>query len=172
MEPNEMLGVNLPNRKWWSLLEAVKQREELRSRGERLVVTNGCFDLLHTGHLYYLQEAAHLGEALWVLLNSDESVRLLGKRAGRPFQSERERAYALAALAVVDGVVLFQTERLTREIEALRPDVYVKGGDYSLDTIDRKERTALESVGADIRFLPLLDGYSTSGLVAKIQPTE
>lgn len=136
------------------------------------MVTNGCFDLLHTGHLYYLQEASHFGEALWVLLNSDESVRLLGKGVGRPFQSEWERAYALAALAAVDGVVSFQTERLTKEIEALRPDIYVKGGGYSLETIDREEHTALEAVGADIRFLPLLEGYSTSGLVAKIQPAE
>ena len=172
MNTGEVSGGDLPNRKWWSLPEAVKHREELRSRGETLVLTNGCFDLLHAGHLYYLQESCRLGDALWVLLNGDESVRMLGKGVGRPFQSEWERAYALAALTAVDGVVSFQTERLSGEIEALRPDVYVKGGDYSLATIDREERAALEAAGADIRFLPFLEGYSTIDLIGRIRSVE
>ena len=172
MNTGEVLGGDLPNRKWWSLPEAVKHREELRSRGEALVLTNGCFDILHAGHLYYLEEASHLGGALWVLLNGDESVRMLGKGSGRPFQREWERAYALTALAAVDGVVSFQTERLTEEIVVLRPEVYVKGGDYSLETIDREERAALEAVGAEIRFLPFLEGYSTTDLIGRIRSVE
>ncbi len=163
---------DLSNPKLWSLDEAVKRRESLPSREHKLVVTNGCFDLLHTGHLYYLDKASRLGDQLWVLLNGDESVRRLGKGTGRPFQSEWERAYALASLGFVDGVVTFQTKRLVREISALRPDIYVKAGDYSLETIDRGEREALEEAGCQIQFLPYLKGYSTTDLIARIRSSD
>ncbi|MBA4138663.1 MAG: ADP-heptose synthase [Opitutus sp.] len=140
----------------------------MREAGRRVVLTNGVFDLLHTGHLFYLQKARTLGDALFIALNSDESVRQL-KGPLRPVQNEIERAYALAALACVDGVTVFRDKRLTNEILALAPDVYVKAGDYTLEKLDPDERTALEKVGARIEFLPFLPGFSTTELIAKIK---
>jgi rfaE bifunctional protein nucleotidyltransferase chain/domain len=154
----------LTNPKNWPLEEAVKRREALRSAGGKLVLTNGCFDLLHTGHLFYLREAGALGDALWIALNGDRSTALL-KGPKRPVQSETERAYALAALEFVDGVVVFHTPRLVDEILALQPDIYVKAGDYDIETLHEEERRALESVGAEIRFIPFLQGYSTTRLI-------
>ncbi len=159
--------IEFDNPKWLDEEEALGRRLQLRSSGETLVLTNGCFDLLHTGHLYYLQKARQLGDVLWIALNGDAGVRRL-KGAHRPVQNETERAYALAALSFVDGIITFQTERLDREIRALQPDIYVKAGDYSLDTIDQVERAALEDTGARIEFLPFLPGYSTTKLIRKI----
>lgn len=161
-------SAELPNPKLFSLTLAVGRREQLRSAGQRVVLTNGVFDLLHTGHLFYLQQARALGDALFIALNSDESVKQL-KGPLRPVQTEQERAYALAALACVDGVTIFREKRLTREILALRPDVYVKAGDYTLEKLDPDERAALEQVGARIEFLPFLPGFSTTALIAKIK---
>ncbi len=158
---------NLPNDKWLTLEEAVEGRRQLKKDGRSLVITNGAFDLLHTGHLYYLRKASGLADQLWILLNGDESVKML-KGPNRPLQVEAERAYALAALEFVDGVITFQTMRLAAEIEALSPDIYVKGGDYTLDTLDPDERRALEKIGAKIEFLPFLEGYSTTKLLEKI----
>src|SRR3954463_2636577 len=111
------------------------QRVALRAAGQKIVLTNGVFDLLHTGHLYYLQKARALGDALFVALNGDVSVRAL-KGPLRPVQSEEQRAYALAALACVDAVVVFHTPRLDAEIYALEPDIYCKAGDYTLEKLD------------------------------------
>jgi D-glycero-beta-D-manno-heptose 1-phosphate adenylyltransferase len=158
----------LPNPKLYPLEAAVTKRQILQEQGRRLVLTNGVFDLLHTGHLYYLQQARALGDALFVALNSDESVRAL-KGPLRPVQTEQERAYALAATWFVDGIVIFREPRLTSEIRALRPDVYAKAGDYTLEKLDAGERAALEEAGADIRFLPFLPGFSTTRLIAKIR---
>lgn len=160
--------IALENDKLFSLPEAVSHRAALQRAGQRLVLTNGVFDLLHTGHLSYLKKARSLGDALYVALNSDESVRAL-KGPTRPVQSEIERAYALSALWFVDGIIIFRTPRLTAEIEALRPDVYTKAGDYTLDKLDPGERGALEQVGARISFLPFLPGFSTTQLIAKIK---
>ncbi len=158
----------LLNPKLLCLSDAVARREELRAKGRRVVLTNGVFDLLHSGHLYSLQKAAALGDALFVALNSDESVRQL-KGPLRPVQSELDRAYALNALACVDAVLLFRGKRLTQEIRALRPDVYVKAGDYTLDKLDADERAALQEVEARIEFLPFLPGFSTTALIARIK---
>lgn len=158
----------LSNPKWWPLEEAVKRREALRAGGKKLVLTNGCFDLLHTGHLYYLREAAGLGDALWIALNGDGSAALL-KGPHRPVQRESERAYALSALEFVDGLVVFHTPRLDAEILALRPDIYVKAGDYVLESLDPAERGALQKVGAEIQFIPFLEGYSTTRLIEAIR---
>jgi rfaE bifunctional protein nucleotidyltransferase chain/domain len=160
--------VNLDNPKLFSLEGAVARREALRAAGQRVVLTNGVFDLLHTGHLFYLQQARALGDALFIALNADASVRAL-KGPTRPVQSEEQRAYALAALACVDAVFIFRTPRLDAEIRSLRPDVYTKAGDYTLEKLDAGERTALQSVGADIRFMPFLPGFSTTNLIAKIK---
>lgn len=151
-----------------SLAEAVQFREQARSRGESFVLTNGCFDLLHAGHVYSLEQAAALGDHLWVALNSDVGVKAL-KGASRPVQSERERAYALTSLRFVSGVTLFGNERLVEEIEALRPDHYAKSGDYTTETMDQAERAALEACGAEIHFLSFLEGQGTTGLLAKIK---
>lgn len=132
-----------------------------------MVMTNGCFDLLHVGHISYLQEAKKLGDELWVLINSDESVRAL-KGPTRPIESEPERAYCLAALSCIDRVVVFNSPRLVEEIKLLQPDIYTKAGDYTIDTIHKGERAAFESVGTDIQFLPFLEGFSTTKMVEKI----
>lgn len=161
-------AASLANPKLLPLARAVELRESLRARGQRVVLTNGVFDLLHTGHLYFLQQARAKGDALFVALNADESVRQL-KGPLRPVQDAAARAYALAALACVDAIVVFARPRLTEEIAALRPDVYVKAGDYTLDKLDRGERAALEQAGAAIEFLPFLPGFSTTALIAKIK---
>lgn len=140
----------------------------MRIAGKRVVLTNGIFDLLHTGHLYYLQQARRLGDALFIALNSDASTRAL-KGPARPVQNEAQRAYALAALACVDAVVIFCEPRLTAEIRALRPDVYCKAGDYTLDKLNPEERAALEAAGTRIEFMPFLPGFSTTNLIAKIR---
>ena len=160
--------MKLDNPKLRNLEHSATQRQKLRAAGRRVVLTNGVFDLLHTGHIYYLQKARALGDALFVALNSDASVRAL-KGPKRPVQSEEARAYALGALACVDGVVIFNEPRLTAEIRALRPDVYCKAGDYTLEKLDAGERAALEEVGAKITFLPFLPGFSTTELIAKIK---
>jgi D-glycero-beta-D-manno-heptose 1-phosphate adenylyltransferase len=158
----------LENPKLLTFDRAVEYRAQLRAAGKRVVLTNGIFDLLHTGHLYYLQQARALGDALFVALNSDASTRAL-KGPTRPVQNEEQRAYALAALACVDAVVIFREPRLTAEIRALQPDIYCKAGDYTLDKLDPAERLALEDVKATITFLPFLPGFSTTALIAKIK---
>lgn len=158
----------LENPKLLSLADAVARREEWRREGRSVVLTNGVFDLLHTGHLHSLAVARKQGDALIVALNGDAGVRAL-KGPHRPVQSERERAYALAALAVVDVIVIFCEPRLTAEIRALRPEVYAKAGDYSLSRLDSDERAALEEAGARIVFTPYLPGFSTTALIARIQ---
>jgi D-glycero-beta-D-manno-heptose 1-phosphate adenylyltransferase len=160
--------VNLDNPKLLTLEQAVDWRARQRADGRRVVLTNGIFDLLHTGHLYYLQQARALGDALIVALNSDASTKAL-KGPARPVQSEEQRAYALGALACMDAVFIFGTPRLDAEIRAVRPDVYCKAGDYTLEKLDAGERRALEEAGAEIRFMPYLAGFSTTSLIARIQ---
>ncbi|MCD8284270.1 MAG: adenylyltransferase/cytidyltransferase family protein [Opitutae bacterium] len=150
-----------------SLDDAVARRKVLAREGKKIVLTNGCFDLLHCGHVYYLREAAKLGDELWIGLNGAESVRAL-KGATRPVQGDLERAFTLAALEFVAGIFLFHTPRLDAEIRLLRPDVYAKAGDYTLETLNPAEREALQSCGAEIRFLPFLPGFSTTNLIKKI----
>lgn len=160
--------MNLNNPKLHDLASAVRLREDWRQAGRRVVLTNGVFDLLHTGHLFYLQEARKLGDALFIALNADESVRAI-KGPARPVQSEEQRAYALSALTCIDAVVIFRTPRLTQEILALRPNVYCKAGDYTLEKLNPEERAALEQVGAQIKFMPFLEGFSTTSLIARIR---
>lgn len=160
--------MELANPKLMTLDAAVAARAKLREAGRSLVLTNGVFDLLHTGHLFYLQQARALGDALFVAINGDASVRAL-KGPARPIQTQVERAYALAALACVDGIVIFDTPRLDAEIRALRPDVYCKAGDYTLEKLDAGERRALQDGGARIEFMPFLEGFSTTKLIGRIQ---
>ena len=146
---------------------ALVWREVQRQRG-KLVLTNGVFDLLHTGHLHFLHEARNIGDALIVLLNNDASVRAL-KGPLRPVQTEDQRAFALASLACVDAVLIFRTPRLDLEIRALQPEKYCKAGDYDLDKLDPGERAALDEVGAEINFLQFVPGFSTTELIKRIK---
>ncbi len=138
---------------------------ELRSSGRRLVLTNGCFDLLHAGHIDYLERAALLGDALAVAVNSDVSVRSL-KGPTRPINSENDRARVLSALRAIDVVSIFDSLRITEVVHSVQPDIYAKGGDYTLDTLDPGELAALRAVGAKIVFLPLVPGRSTTNILA------
>lgn len=158
----------LSNPKLRTIEQAIAFRQDCARAGRRLVLTNGVFDLLHTGHLYYLEQARRLGDVLLVALNGDASVRAL-KGPTRPVQDETARAYALAATWFVDAIVVFSTERLTAEIRALKPDVYTKAGDYTLEKLNPEERAALQEVGAEIRFMPFLPGFSTTQLIARIR---
>jgi rfaE bifunctional protein nucleotidyltransferase chain/domain len=148
------------------LAAAVAWRETARIQGRRVVLTNGVFDLLHRGHIEYLQRSAALGDLLLVAVNSDASVRVL-KGPSRPLNIEADRAYALAALRCVAASFVFAGPRLAEEIHALRPDVYTKAGDYTVETLDASEREALIAVGADIRILPFVAGHSTTSLITR-----
>jgi D-glycero-beta-D-manno-heptose 1-phosphate adenylyltransferase len=140
---------------------------KLQSAGKKIVATNGCFDLLHVGHVRYLQAARALGDLLVVGLNSDRSVHDL-KGAGRPITAQSDRAEILAALECVDLVTIFPEIRATKFLAAVRPAVYVKGGDYTSETLDEEERATLKEIETAIRLIPFETGYSTSGLIAQI----
>jgi len=150
--------------------ELAERAEVLRTAGKKLVATNGCFDLLHVGHVRYLQAARALGDLLAVGLNGDRSVREL-KGNGRPITAESDRAEVLAALQCVDLVTIFPQTRATQFIAAIKPAIYVKGGDYSSETLDEEERAVLKEVGAEIRIIPFESGYSTSRLLEQICKT-
>lgn len=143
-------------------------RQALRRAGRRLVVTNGCFDLLHAGHVAYLEAARAEGDVLLIGLNGDGSVREL-KGQERPLVPESDRAAVLAGLGAVDAVCIFPEARAHNFLALAEPDVYVKGGDYTLDTLNRDERRVVEAVGGKIVFIPFLPGRSTTALLAKLQ---
>jgi rfaE bifunctional protein nucleotidyltransferase chain/domain len=142
-------------------------RAALRTAGRRLVVTNGCFDLLHLGHVTYLENARNQGDALLVGVNGDDAVRQL-KGADRPLNEEAERAAVIASLQAVDGVCVFAERTATRFLAAAQPDVYVKGGDYSLETLNPEERRTVETAGGKIVIIPFVPGKSTTALLNKI----
>lgn len=154
-----------------SLEELAGASKKIRQAGKKLVVTNGCFDLLHVGHVRYLKSARQLGDVLAVGLNGDQSVREL-KGPGRPINNEKDRAEVLAALECVDLVVIFPEVRATRFLQAAAAGVYVKGGDYTTETLDPEERAAIEKAGAEIRFVPFEPGYSTSQLIQQLKTAE
>jgi D-glycero-beta-D-manno-heptose 1-phosphate adenylyltransferase len=150
------------------LEELSARAKELRAAGKKLVATNGCFDLLHPGHVRYLQAARTLGDALAVGLNGDRSVREL-KGPGRPINNERDRAEVLAALESVDFVTIFPEARATRFIEMAAPAIYAKGGDYTSETLNAEERAVLQKIGAQVRIIPFEENYSTSGLLEQLR---
>jgi len=141
------------------------ERGRLRAGGKRLVFTNGVFDLLHVGHVRYLAQARALGDALLVAINSDRTVREL-KGPNRPVFNEAERAEILAALRVVDYVVVFDDVSPRSLIAELLPDVLVKGGDYNLDQIHGREE--VEAAGGKVISLPFVQGASTTELINKM----
>ena len=149
----------------WEQLPA--WREALRAQGRKLVVTNGCFDLLHRGHVTYLEAARALGDVLLVGVNSDTSVHELNG-PDRPVNSESDRAAVLAALQSVDGVCVFTDRTAMRFLSTIQPDIYAKGGDYTIDTINQEERQLIEKLGGKVAILPGVPGKSTSALLEKI----
>jgi rfaE bifunctional protein nucleotidyltransferase chain/domain len=150
-----------------SVDELAKRAGEIRREGHTLVLTNGCFDLLHVGHVRYLEQARKLGDFLAVAVNGDESVRAL-KGLGRPINSEADRAEVLSALESVNFVTVFHQQRATGVIEAARPAIYVKGGDYTAASLNPEELGALQQVGAVIEILPLVPGKSTSVMLRRL----
>lgn len=149
----------------WEQLPA--WRAALRQAGRRLVVTNGCFDLLHRGHVTYLEAARNLGDALLVGLNADASVRAI-KGPARPLNPEEDRALVLAALACVDGVCIFREPTALRFLEQVQPDIYAKGGDYTIETINQDERRLVERLGGRVAVLAGVPGRSTTGLIERM----
>jgi D-beta-D-heptose 7-phosphate kinase/D-beta-D-heptose 1-phosphate adenosyltransferase len=156
------------NGKIVSIDELREERARLRGLGKQLIFTNGCFDILHVGHVRYLQSARSLGDALLVAINSDRSVREL-KGAGRPVMNEQERAEMLAALDAVDYVTVFDDISPRALIAEVLPDILVKGGDYKLNEIHgRKE---VEAAGGCVIALPFVEGASTSSIIERILKT-
>jgi D-glycero-beta-D-manno-heptose 1-phosphate adenylyltransferase len=139
----------------------------LQAQGQNLVFTNGCFDLLHLGHISYLEEARSLGDALIIGVNTDASVKRLLKGPGRPFTPEADRARVVAALACVDRVVLFSEDTPLALITLLQPDILVKGGDYQLHEIVGRE--VVEARGGRVVALPFVPGYSSTRLIDRIR---
>nr|MBC7244395.1 D-glycero-beta-D-manno-heptose 1-phosphate adenylyltransferase [Chloroflexota bacterium] len=156
-----------------SLAEAKRIRQRMRRRGRVAVFTNGVFDLLHVGHVRYLQAARTLGHALFVGLNSDASARRL-KGLGRPLIAQAERAEILCALSCIDYVIFFDEDTAEQLIHALQPDIYVKGGDYAIEGAGQPgkmlpEARIVEDYGGRVVILPYTPGHSTSQLIARIR---
>ncbi|MDA1353414.1 MAG: D-glycero-beta-D-manno-heptose 1-phosphate adenylyltransferase [bacterium] len=145
--------------------QAVVRANEWRNADEKIVLTNGCFDLLHVGHVTYLAQAKALGTKLIVGLNSDRSVRAI-KGPSRPLNTQDSRAAVLAALRAVDAIVIFDEDTPIELIRALKPHVHTKGGDYSPDTLPEYDVT--RSLGGDTIILPFVDGFSTTDLIKRL----
>jgi len=151
------------------LSELKKEIEALKAKGKRVVFTNGCFDLLHPGHMRYLYAARQMGDFLVVAVNTDRSVKAI-KGENRPIQSQDERAELLAALSFVDAVVLFDEDNPLKVIRHLLPDVLVKGGDWTEDKIVGAD--VVRKAGGVVKSLPFVAGYSTSAIIGKIRDTQ
>ncbi len=142
-------------------------RRKIRAARKKLVVTNGCFDILHLGHVTYLETARAFGHLLLVGVNGDAAAREL-KGRGRPVNSQDDRAAVLAALESVSAVCIFPQKSATKFLAAAQPDIYVKGGDYTLEALNQTERRTVERAGGKIRIIPFLPGKSTTSLLKKI----
>ena len=153
----------------YTLKQACEQRQLWKQQGKRLVFTNGCFDLLHPGHITYLNDAKALGDVLVVGLNDDNSIHRL-KGDLRPINPLQDRAYMLVALKAVDMVVVFSEDTPLNLIQALEPDVLVKGGDYMVENIVGAQE--VKSLGGEVRVIPFLEGYSSSALIERIRAIE
>ncbi len=146
--------------------QALKELKSWREKNKKIVFTNGCFDIIHPGHIDYLSQARDLGDILVLGLNTDQSVRRLNKGSNRPINDERTRAYVLAGLASVDLIVFFDEETPYNLIKLLQPNVLVKGNDYEVEKIIGFD--ILKENGGEVITIPFLDGYSTSSLIKKI----
>jgi len=150
----------------WNLDALCQQRQQWKKEGQRVVFTNGCFDLLHPGHITYLNDAKALGDVLILGLNDDASIQRL-KGDTRPINPLHDRAVMLAALKSIDAVVAFSEDTPLKLITALMPDVLVKGGDYSIDTIVGAKE--IMQAGGQVQVIPFLEGYSSTRLIQRIQ---
>ncbi len=159
-------SIRSPGRCDWATARAFRDR--VTAAGGSLVLTNGCFDLLHAGHVRYLAQARALGDGLVVAVNGDASVKAL-KGPERPVQTAEDRAEILASLRTVDAVVIFEELRAEKIIEALAPQLYVKGGDYTPESLEAGERALLERLGVEIRVVDLVAGRSTSATLARLR---
>lgn len=163
---------NLQN-KILSWEEAQRQRNVWAMKGESVAFTNGCFDILHLGHVSYLAQAADTAKHLIVAINTDTSVRLLEKAPNRPINSEMARAMVLAALSCVDNIVFFEQSTPLEIIETLRPDILLKGADYSAEQSNPSAKDYIvgsdlvKSYGGCVQTIPFVEGYSTTGILAK-----
>jgi D-beta-D-heptose 7-phosphate kinase/D-beta-D-heptose 1-phosphate adenosyltransferase len=157
---------NIVNEKIKDLKSLIRERERLRTEDKQVVFTNGCFDLLHPGHIRYLSEARALGDALVVALNSDRSVRVL-KGEGRPILNQEERSEVMAALECVSYVTVFDQETPRELIAALLPDVLVKGGDWPIEKIVGREE--VEAAGGKVLSLRYVEGSSTTDIIERIR---
>jgi rfaE bifunctional protein nucleotidyltransferase chain/domain len=142
--------------------------DQARSKKKRIAWTNGCFDIIHAGHVDYLERSKAWGDFLVVGLNSDASVKKL-KGDFRPIFSESDRAKVLCSIVYVDYVVLFSDKSPIKMIETLKPDYYIKGGDYTIHTINQDERKVVEGYGGEIVLLPIVEGVSSSIIVERIK---
>ncbi len=159
--------MSLPqNPKLMSIRTFLKRKSDFMP-GHKLVFTNGCYDVLHPGHVDLLTRARALGDSLILGLNSDESVKMLGKGDDRPLNSQDDRAYVLAALECVDYIVIFHESTPLELIKACRPQVLVKGGDWPVDQIVGAD--VVEKAGGEVHSLPLLEGFSTTGFLDKVR---
>ena len=140
-------------------------------KGMKIVATNGCFDIIHAGHVQFLNEAKQLGDKLIVGLNSDKSVKKL-KGDSRPYNTEQNRAEVLLALESVDQVIIFDSIDCRGFLKRVRPDIYVKGGDYTIDTLPECEKETIFSVCKEIKILKKYDSLSTSQIIEKLQLTD
>lgn len=152
--------------KIWSRAEAATKAAALRQQGQKLVFTNGVFDILHAGHVQYLEDAAAMGDFLVLGLNTDASVQRLGKSPARPLQNEYSRSHVLAALACIGCVVLFDEDTPLELITEIKPDVLVKGADYSIENIAGAD--VVRSYGGTVSTIEFLPGYSTTAIEKKI----
>lgn len=151
-----------------TLSELKKIREDYRRKGKKVVWTNGCFDILHVGHVDYLKKARGLGDCLLVGLNSDDSTKKL-KGSDRPINNEKHRAEVLSSLGFVDYITVFNELTVENCLRELRPDVYVKAGDYDINKMDQNERKVIESYGGEFAFIPVIYNLSTTGIIDKIR---
>jgi rfaE bifunctional protein nucleotidyltransferase chain/domain len=161
--------VNLPTTgKIINLVAVANYCQVLRKRENKVVVTNGCYDIIHRGHIALLEQARALGDFLIVAVNSDQAVRQL-KGEGRPIVNEQDRAAIIAALHCVDAVVIVDSMRVDQFLRCCGEVLWVKGGDYTIDSLDKTEVEAITRCNGSIRILPFTPGYSTSQLVGRIK---
>jgi D-glycero-beta-D-manno-heptose 1-phosphate adenylyltransferase len=166
--------LNNIEKKVYSMEEFVELRKALRHANHKVVFTNGCFDILHLGHVTYLAQAAELGSFLVVAVNDDASVRAQNKAPNRPINPENARAFLLASLSFVDAVVLFSEDTPLKLIQQIQPDVLVKGADYDANESNPASKkfivgsTEVKAYGGEVRTIDLVDGYSTTAILAKI----
>jgi len=158
--PTETKLVDMAELRWMA--------QQVRDRGGEVAFTNGCFDILHAGHVNYLRAASQHGDFFVVALNSDESVTRL-KGPGRPVVAEAERAAVLSGLGSIDAITLFSSDDVQPLLNDLKPEVYVKGGDYTIDTINQDERRLVEGYGGRIVLIPGQEGASTTNILARIR---